>query len=228
MCHGRRRGCSGPHMPEYSTLIDRFSSIRLVAGMVCKSNASRIMALHLTSASPTTHAHDDSLRSSYNNRYMIWPCCRAAAGNTALSRFAALGSERSRAPSANNSDVSSLSLLLEAGCSALSEVVAAVRLLRPLVALGLASGRLSSAALSWTLFLCRPLSLVSIGLSSESTPSIVSIRADCSTALEAGCLALLLALCCLNASSIGTDCSAVLETGCSALSESCHCSLCAA
>ena len=139
-------------MLEYRTLIGRFVSIRLVAGVFFKSNASRIMALHLTSASPTTPAHDDSLRSSTNSLHMIWPCCRAAAGNTALSKFAALGSERSRAPSANNSDVSSLSLLLEAGCSTLSEVVAAVRFLRPCVALGFASGRCSSASSVVALF----------------------------------------------------------------------------
>ena len=150
-------------MPVYRTLIDRFVNVFAVVGMFCRSRAIEIMSLRLTSASPTTHAFVDSLRSSCTNPDMISLCCRTAAGCTALSKLGAPGSEGSRAPSANKSCVSSLSFLFETGCSTLSQVVAAARLLRPFVALGFARGRCSSAALSWALWLCRSLSLVSIG-----------------------------------------------------------------
>ena len=109
-------------MPVYRTLIDRFVNILKEARMFCRFQAIEIMSLRLTFSSPTTHAVVDSLRSSTSNRYMVWRCCRTAAGCTALSKLGAPGSEGSRAPSANKSGVSSLSFLFETGCSTLSEV----------------------------------------------------------------------------------------------------------
>ena len=110
----------------------------------------RNAAQEVLPAAPTA-AHDDNMMTS---TFPFQP------PSTHMGVSATNRRQPSRAPTANSSDVSSLSFLLETDCSTPSGVAAAVRLLRPLVALGLASGRCSSAALSRALFLRRALSLV--------------------------------------------------------------------